>query len=83
MLSSKRVKISGPHAAADLDKQRRSKCLFLMKGLEANKVLEIRVLTDLHNGLFITQAELVLDNHRTYCKPTVLRRTTGVRRIGR
>ena len=80
MLSSKRAKTTGPMRRRDLDKQGRGKSLFLMKGLEADKVLKIWVLADLLDGLLIAQAELMFDNHRPYYKPPVLRRTTGVSR---
>ena len=48
-----------PHAPTNLDKQRRCESLFLMKDLEADEVLEIRVLADLLDCLLVAQAQLV------------------------
>ena len=72
----KTAKDLGAHPPADINKQGRRKGLITVEGLEANKILKIRVLTDLLNGFFIAQAKFVFDNHSPDHKTPILRGTT-------
>ena len=50
---------------SNLNKQGGRKDGFCLKHLQSNNVLVIEVLSDLFDGLFVTQAELVFDDDGT------------------
>ncbi len=53
-----------PHPFADFNEQGGGEWWFCLIARESNKELEIRILLDLLYGLFVGQAELVLNDHR-------------------
>ena len=64
------------HAASDLHQQRWHKRYFALIPRQTDKELQIRILLDLLDRLLVTQAQLVLDDHRTDHQPCIFGRST-------